>query len=52
MPGPRSVRALLEHLAINPETVLVIRGDTLVVKDAQLDDDDVIEIRPVTSGGA
>lgn len=50
--GPLSVRALLERLEINPEGVLVIRGDTLAVKDEQLADDDVVEIRPVSSGGA
>ena len=30
----------------NRETVLVIRGGTLVPGDAMLDDDDVVEIRP------
>lgn len=49
--GPLSVRALLDRLAINPESVLVIRGDTLAAKDEQLTDDDVVEIRPVVSGG-
>lgn len=49
--GPMKVHALLEHLAINPESVLVIRGDTLAAKDEDLDDSDAIEIRPVISGG-
>jgi sulfur carrier protein len=52
MPGPLTVSALLERLEINPESVLVIQGDTLVTRDARLADADVIEIRPVTSGGA
>jgi sulfur carrier protein len=50
--GPLSVVALLNRLELNRESVLVIRGDTLVPGDATLDDDDVIEIRPVISGGA
>jgi sulfur carrier protein len=52
VPGPMSVSALLARLELNPESVLVIRGDTLVTRDARLTDTDVIEIRPVISGGA
>ena len=52
MPGPVTVAALLEQLDVNPESVLVIQGDTLVTRDARLADTDVVEIRPVTSGGA
>jgi sulfur carrier protein len=52
VPGPLTVSALLERLDLNPESVLVIQGDTLVTRDARLADADVIEIRPVTSGGA
>ena len=50
--GPVSVSALLARLEINRESVLVVRGDTLVPGDAVLADDDVVEIRPVISGGA
>jgi sulfur carrier protein len=50
--GPVRVHALLERLELNRETVLVIRGDTLVPGDVLLDDTDVVEIRPVISGGA
>ena len=50
--GPVRVHALLQRLDLNRESVLVIRGDTLVPGDAILDDDDVVEIRPVISGGA
>ncbi len=52
MPGPKRVQALLEELGINRESVLVIRGDTLVVGDVMLADDDEVEVRPVISGGA
>lgn len=51
VPGPTSVVALLQRLDINRESVLVIRGDELVPGDARLADDDVVEIRPVISGG-
>jgi sulfur carrier protein len=50
--GPIRVHALLERLDIARETVLVIRGDTLVPGDVLLDDADAVEIRPVISGGA
>ena len=50
--GPKRVSVLLRDLDINRESVLVIRGDTLVTGDAVLADDDVVEIRPVISGGA
>ena len=52
VPGPVSIIALLQRLELNRETVLVIRGGTLVPGDAMLDDVDEIEIRPVISGGA
>ena len=52
VPGPVRVRALLDQLGFNRESVLVIRGDTLVPGDALLDDADTIEVRPVISGGA
>jgi sulfur carrier protein len=48
--GPKRVQALLEELGLNRESVLVIRGDTLVVGDVVLGDDDEIEVRPVISG--
>ena len=51
IPGPMSVVKLLARLELNPESVLVIQGDTLVTRDARLADSDVIEIRPVISGG-
>ncbi len=50
--GPKRVQALLHELGVNRESVLVIRGDTLVTGDALLDDSDEVEVRPVISGGA
>lgn len=50
--GPVRVHALLDRLELNRESVLVIRGDTLVPGDALLEDADTVEIRPVISGGA
>jgi sulfur carrier protein len=49
--GPMKVNALLDELGVNRESVLVIRGDTLVTGDAVLDDADEVEVRPVISGG-
>lgn len=50
--GPKRVHRLLEDLGINRESVLVIKGDTLVTGDALLDDADTVEVRQVISGGA
>jgi len=52
VPAPKNVSHLLRDLEIVPESVLVIRNDTLATHDERLRDDDVVEIRPVTSGGA
>ena len=51
VPGPLRVTDLVKRLGLNRESVLVIRGDSLVTGDATLDDADQIEIRPVISGG-
>jgi sulfur carrier protein ThiS len=49
--GGRSVRDVLSELALNPDTVLVIRAGELITREARLRSDDEIEIRPVISGG-
>jgi sulfur carrier protein len=51
VPGPLRVGALLDRLEVHRDTVLVIRGDTLVPVDALLADNDEVELRPVISGG-
>jgi sulfur carrier protein len=49
--GKRRVKELLVELDILPGTVLVIRGDELLTSDAVVGGDDVVEVRPVMSGG-
>ncbi len=49
--GRRRVRDVLIELGINPETVLVIRGMQLLTPDAQVGENETIELRPVVSGG-
>ena len=50
--GRRSVNGLLAELGLPRESHLVIRNGTLVPGDADLANDDTVEIRPVISGGA
>jgi sulfur carrier protein len=49
--GATTVNALLTRLEIVAESVLVIRNDELVTRDARLAPTDVVELRPVVSGG-
>ena len=50
--GKRRVKELLVELDILAGTVLVIRGDELLTGDTVVGDEDVLEVRPVMSGGA
>jgi sulfur carrier protein len=50
--GRRRVKELLAELGVLPDTVLVIRGRELLTIDEVVRDDDVVELRPVISGGA
>jgi sulfur carrier protein len=50
--GATTVSALLARLDVVAESVLVICNDELVTRDARLEAGDVVEIRPVVSGGA
>ena len=50
--GRRTVNSLLAELGMPRESHLVIRNGTLVPGDADLAADDLVEIRPIISGGA
>ena len=50
--GGRRVKDILRDLDIVPETVIVIRGDSLITGDQIVADSDTIELRPVMSGGS
>lgn len=52
MDAPVKVSVLVDRLGLNRESVLVIRNGELVNADVTLAGDDVVEIRPVISGGA
>ena len=49
--GGRRVKDVLKDLDVVPESVIVIRGDTLITADQVVDEGDTIELRPVMSGG-
>ena len=49
--GRRRVRELLAELGVLPETVLVISGRDLLTIDEVVAEEDVVELRPVISGG-
>lgn len=46
-----TVNELLKYLALNPETVLVIKDNEVLTEDDSLEDNDTIEILNVVSGG-
>jgi sulfur carrier protein ThiS len=49
--GRRRVADVLRHLNLLPGTVMVIRGDELVMDEEFIEADEAIEIRNVISGG-
>lgn len=49
--GSMVVHALLRKLELLPESVMVIRGSTLLTEDERINPDDEVEIRSVISGG-
>lgn len=46
-----TVSALLHRLKINPEEVLVIKGEEIILEDEKLKDSDSIKVLSVISGG-
>jgi sulfur carrier protein len=50
--GERRVADVLSELGIDVDSVLVIRSGELVTRSVRVSDADVLEIRPVISGGA
>ena len=50
--GPKRVRDLLVEVGLHPDSVLVIRDRDLLTREDEVADDDVVEVRPVISGGA
>lgn len=52
MSGSRRVRDLLQALQINPETVLVVRGEDLLTPDEVIKDEETVEVVPAISGGS
>ncbi len=50
--GNYKINEILKILNINPETVIVVKGDEIVTPDKLIKDDEEIEIIPVISGGS
>jgi sulfur carrier protein len=46
-----TVRKALEKVSIEPDSVLAIRDGTLITDDEIINEDDVIKLVPVISGG-
>ncbi len=49
--GPKRVRDLLVEVGLHPDAVLVIRDRDLLTREDTVADGDVVEVRPVISGG-
>ncbi len=46
-----TVAQFLERIKINPETVLVVRNNTVITENTKLNDKDHLEVLSVVSGG-
>lgn len=49
--GRRKLQDILKELNLNPETVIAVRGNTLLTSDTFLKEDDTIEVISAISGG-
>ncbi|MFQ5829347.1 MAG: MoaD/ThiS family protein [Candidatus Methylomirabilia bacterium] len=49
--GKRRVKDLLQELDINPEGVLVVRGEDLLTSDDVVGPEETVEVIPAISGG-
>ena len=47
----RSIKEMLAKLKINPNTVLIARGDTLITEDTEVSNNDELRLLSVVSGG-
>ncbi len=50
--APRQVRQLLMEVGLHPDAVLVIRERELLTREDIVHPGDVVEVRPVISGGS
>ena len=50
--APRQVRQLLMEVGLHPDAVLVIRDRELLTREDVVNAGDVVEVRPVISGGS
>jgi sulfur carrier protein len=50
--GGRPLRAVLEEIGVNPEGVVVVRGEELLTLDAWVEEEDTLEVLSAISGGA
>lgn len=49
--GDHKVSEILKILNLNPETVIIVKGEEILTPDKIVKDDEEIEIIPVISGG-
>ncbi len=51
LPGNRPLREVLRELGLNPETVVVVRGEELLTLDERVGEEDTLEVLSAISGG-